>query len=206
MKLFSGTAQAALAAGHFARRPLVWIEMPEESVGFWDDAYDAEIDDRLYFATYGGWQVTPLASAADLGVRNVSITMSGLDAGVAAEVLSQPYHQRPIYLSRVLISPETLQVLDLTQWFAGFIDQIVRREKLGGLSLLEVRCEGIGRELARSGARTRSDADQRQLDADDGFFEHAVAAGNVPLQWGPHQNAAPKVKPSGIAGLLDKIF
>lgn len=207
MKLHTPDAVAALEAGNFARRTLVWVEMPAEDVGFWDDAYDAVIDERTYLATYGGMQIVPLATAADLGVRNLTITLSGLDARVAAEVLSQPYSQRPIYVSRALIVPHTQQLVDVTQWFAGFIDTIRQREKLGGTSVLEVSCEGIGRELGRSGARTRSDSDQRQLDADDGFFKHAVAASNVPLQWGRVESQPVKPpKQGGFAGWIDHVF
>lgn len=201
MKLFTPAAVAALEAGTFARRQLIWVEMPDEPVGFWGDAYDAVIEGRTYLATYGAIRMTPFSSGSDFGVRNLTITLPGLDVRVQQRVLDQPYHQRPIYATEALISPETQQILDLTQWFGGIIDRIPRRERLGGTSVLDVQCEGYGRDLSRSGARTRSDADQRQLDSSDRFFDQVVPANNVPLIWGRQEQ--PKQKSSSW---LDKIF
>jgi len=201
MKSYSAGAIELLESGIFVRRNLIWVEMDDDPVGFWDDAYDAEIEERTYLGVYDAMQITPLGSAADLGMRSVSVTINGLDGRVQSQVLDQPYHQRPIFISRALISPETQQVIEIDQWFAGFIDKIKRREKLGGTSVLEVLCEGIGREFNRSGARTRSDADHKQLSPGDPFFEHVVAANNVPLQWGQVQNAKQK-----SSSWLDKIF
>lgn len=202
MKLFTPEAVAALDAGTFERRQLIWVEMPGEPVGFWDDAYDAVIDRRTYLATYGGMRMTPFSSGSDFGVRNLTITLAGLDARTQQRVLDQPYHQRPIYALEALILPETQQIIDLTQWFGGIINRIPRRERLGGTSVLDVQCEGYGRDLSRSGARTRSDADQRQLDPLDRFFDQVVPANNVPMIWG-RQEQPQKPKSSSW---LDKIF
>ena len=202
MKPYSGAALALLASGVFVRRQLIWVEMPSENVGFWDDAYDAVIEGRTYLATYGAIQISPRTSAADLGARDLTLAVNALEGAIIAPVLAEAYHQRPIFVSEALISPETQQVISLDQWFAGWINQIPRKERLNGEARLEVQCAGIGREFSRSGARTRSDADQRQLDSNDAFFNQVVAANNVPQQWG----RTTAKKPGGIAGFLDKIF
>lgn len=199
MKDYSPAAIEALESGSFAERKLIWVEMPDAPVGFWNDAYDAEIEERVYLATYGGIQFGPRATAADLGMQTQSLFISGLDAQVASQVLAAPYRKRQIFLSDVTINPETQQVIDLTQWFAGRIDQIVRRERLNGAAILEVRCTGIAHELNRTMLRTRSDPDHRQLASDDPFYAEVVSSNNTPLQWGRVKTAKPK-------SWIDKIF
>lgn len=195
MRILSPSALAALDAGRFAVRSLIVVDMPTELVGFWDDCYDATIEGQLYLATNGGFSVSGISSGADLAARNVDITISGLDSNAATRIEAAGWHQRPITLSLALMAIDTPQTLYVNQWFAGFLDQLIRRERAGDKSTLVFRCESLSRELGRKGTRRRSDADQRQLGgADDGFFKHTVAASTLPVEWGRRQTQ-PQKKP-----------
>lgn len=208
MRILTSQALAALDSGRFTLRSFLTIDMPGGVVGFWDDAYDIEISGQTYLATNGGFRISPVPSAGDLGVRSVDVVFSGLDGNVASQVEGEDWHQRAVTISLAIVTIDDPQIISLSQWFTGFADFMSRREQVGGTSDLVFRCEGIGRELARRGARTRSDSDQRQIDPDDGFFKHVVSSSNTPLQWGRAKPQEPpaRAKPSGLMGLLDRIF
>lgn len=201
MKVFSSETLAALDAGVFTTRTLVAVDLAAETFACWDDVYDATIESVTYAGLAGGFTVSPSQSGSDMAARSVDITFSGLDTTIAAEMESQPYHQRPISISRALFSTTTQALLALDPWFTGFIDESVRTETLNGRSNILFRCEGIGRELGRSGARTRSEADQRQIDSADGFFKHQVAATTLSLPWG-RATTQPPAQRSGLFGRL----
>lgn len=192
MRILSSQALAALDSGRFASRTGFAVDMPTGTVAFWDDAYDLGYGGTTYLAAPGGFTVNPFPSAADLGVRSLDITMSGLDPDLVSAILDQPYHQRPITVTRFVMATDVPQVIHASQWFAGFIDVMPWRERPGGASELIARCEDIGRELGRKGARLRADADQRQIDATDAFFEHVVNSVNADLVWGRSATPAPQ--------------
>lgn len=208
MRVLSSQALAALDTGRFAIRTLLGMDLGSGFVGFWDDAYDITLGGKTYLATYGGFRVTPIPSSSDLGVRSADVVFSGLDPRAASEVEAEEWHQRPVTISLAILSVDDPQVLNVAAWFTGFADHMTRREAPGGQTELIVRCEGIGRELSRRGARTRADSDQRQIDANDGFFKHTVTASNTPVQWGrgAPQAPPPRSKPGGLIGFLEKIF
>lgn len=191
MRIVSAQAQAALDSGRFVERNGFYADMPDGIAGFWDDSYDIAVGGVDYYGAPGGFTIGTLSSVAGLGARNVDITMSGLNAEIASLILAQPYHQRPVVITRFVMSIDAPQVIHASQWFAGFIDTIARRDKGSGTSTLVARCEDIGRENTRRGARTRSDADQRQIDSDDAFFANVTQSITTEVEWGRMTQTVP---------------
>lgn len=184
MRILTSQALTALDAGRFIKRNLVLVEMPTERVGIWDDAYSVSYGGDTYGGAAGRFTISAYSSAFDGGARNVDVTLSGLDTEIATRIEGQPYHQRPITCMLAIMAVDAPQIIHVSTWFTGFIDQLVRKEKGGGASTITLKCEGIAREMQRSGGRTRSDADQRLIDPTDGFLKHTANAVSTEIRWG----------------------
>ena len=192
MRTLSSPVLAALDSGRFRVRCLLRADIPSGVFAIWDDIGDISVGGTTYAGAAGRFQVGPVSSTADLSARNVDVTLSGLDNAATAIIDRADWHQRAILIQRVIISEDAPQVLSLMPYFAGFLDQLIRKEKPNGQSILTFRCEASARELARNGARTRSDADQRQRAADDGFFQFTTTAVVTSIQWGPTNGQLPQ--------------
>ena len=182
MRQIEQGALDTLDAGRIARRNLVLFEL-DSNFGFWDDVYDITFDGNTYVGGAGKFTISALPSVNDMSVQGVSITFSGLDTDALVMTETEDYHQRPVSVYLALMD-QAGGFLSVKRWFTGVTDQAVRREQAGGDATLTVRAEPISRELGRSGARVRSDADQRLIDADDGFFRHVASAASQKIYWG----------------------
>lgn len=183
MRLISPAAQAALASGSYGRRVLVAFDMPSGLFGLWDDVEDLTYGGITYGRAAGAIRVGSFGSGGDNVARAVTVELSGLDPLLITQVERGPWHQRPITVREAILDADK-QIQHVEVMFAGFIDQLVRRDNAGKPSTLQAICESIQRELPRRGARSRSDADQRQIDSADGFLRHTVSAITGEIYWG----------------------
>lgn len=184
MRTIAGGAAAAIATGRFGKRNALRIDMPDGAVGFWDDGWDMSHEGVTFYGLGGAMVISPFGSAADLASRVVDVTLSGLDYQLASLVVAEPWHQRPVTIYEAIIPIDAPQTVYLDVWFTGILDQLNPTDKPGGTASLTAKCESLSRELGRRGARTRSDADQRQISSTDGFYKHAAVAGNTAISWG----------------------
>lgn len=206
MRIISSQAQEALDTGRFAVRCLCKI-MPIGSAPlcFWDDVGTITLDGDDYVGAPGRFTIDASVSSSDLSSHSLQLTFSGLDAAAVAIVEGYQWHQCPVLVQRVIIATDAPQVLHVVPEFSGFLDVMTWTERAGGTSTLVLSCESAAREMSRSGARTSSDADQRERDPTDGFFSFAASAVNETINWGQAPEQAP-AKKGGLAGLMDKIF
>lgn len=206
MRPLYADAITALNTGRARIRCLVKIALdaPEPAFCIWDDVGDIVFDGDTYVGAAGRFTVTPAVSAKDQSVRNLDLTLSGLDQDALAIVASSPWHQRPILVQRAIQNAVTGALLDVMPEFSGFLDTAQWRDQPGGVTTLLFRCESASRAFDRGNARTRSDADQRLRDPDDGFFAFAAKAINTPIEWGTLPPQKPKL--SGLAKFIKKVF
>ena len=194
MRSIGAEALAAMQSGRFGKRTLVYFDIPGGGAGFWDDGYDIVHGGDTYYGLGGAMTVSPMSSGADFAARAVDVAISGLDTRLAAEVEALAWHQTPVVISEAIIAVDAPQILYVAVWFSGIFDQLVRSETVGGVAQVTAKCESIAREFGRKGARTQSDADQRQIDADDGFYTYAATSGNTPINWGGRPEQPPPKK------------
>ena len=206
MRVISSAAQAALDSGAFAVRNGFFVEFPSGIAGFWDDVTDIAVSGVTYHGAPGGFTIGALPSMAGLGARSVDITMSGIDTTIASAILSEPYHQRPVTITRFVIAVDAPQVIHARAWFSGFIDTITWRERVDGTSDLIARCEDIGREITRKGARARADGDQRQIDSSDAFFSNVTQSITTRVNWGQAPPASPPQAQQQQKSFFQRIF
>ena len=163
---------------------MVLAELKNETFAIWDDIYTRQHDGVDYIGGAGVFHIAPLPSSGDMTIQGVDVTFSGLDQRVITGMEKAEYHQRPIFIRLVFLHPETSQLVAVHNWFDGIIDTATRTDQAGGTSVLTFHCESMSRELDRSGRRVRSDADQREIDPTDKFFQHTGAAIETPFYWG----------------------
>jgi hypothetical protein len=193
MRTVSNDALAALRSGRFKLRTLIKLEPSDtDPLCLWDDLGSIIVDSDVYVGKPGRFTVSPISSSADYSIRNMDVTLSGLDPTAVGLIESTVWHQRPILRQRAVISVDRPQILNLVEEFAGFMDQIEWGEVIDDKATLIIHCEDTGREYTRKGSRTASDADQRQRDADDGFLSFAGSAVTTTIDWGPNPQAPPK--------------
>ncbi len=187
MRALSSQTLAALESGRYVRRNLVRFDLDAADGGprgIWDDLYDITVAGVIYHRAAGRFMIGKVTSGGDYGVRSLDVVLSGLDTGQLATIRSYNYHQRPVAVMLAIAPAETPDAFDIVPWFSGILDRPVERERAGGTFDFIINCESANRELGRKSLRLRSDADQRQIDATDGFFKHVTQTIQDDLMWG----------------------
>lgn len=121
--------------------------------------------------------------------QGITLTLSGIDPETMALVSGDDVQGAPTTLWRLIFSGDGGTLLDFHVWSRGRLDQLIREEEIGGTAALSVQLETAARGLGQSGARQRSDADQRLIKANDGFFRNVAFAGEKTLYWGGRRPA-----------------
>lgn len=171
-------------AGRFSLRWLLRIDLDGGPEGLWNDAYSLTVDEVDYAPTAGNMQIEPVEMSSDLDADQIKVTLSGLQSAVTSVLDGIDWHQRPATLYLAFLKDDG-SVLHTLPRFSGFLDAITIQDSANGLATIEAMIESNNRELSRSAGRTRSDADQRMIDGEDGFFKYATAANtDVEISWG----------------------
>lgn len=187
MRTLSAPTLAAIELGRHIRRSMVQFDLDTADggpTGLWDDLYDVTLSGVVFHRGAGRFFITDIVSAGDYAVRSLDIKFSGFDSGQIAQVRTRNWHQRPVTVYIAIAAVDTPAALDVVPWFTGHADRAVEREKKDGTWDFVINCESANRELGRKALRLRSDADQRQIDSNDGFFKHVTKTVQEDLQWG----------------------
>lgn len=134
--------------------------------------------------------------------QGITLTLSGIDPETMALISGDEVQGAPTTLWRLIFSGDGETLLDFHVWSRGRLDQLIREEQIGGTATLSAMLETAARGLGQSGARQRSDADQRLVKANDGFFRNVAFAGEKTLYWGGRRpaNAAAVLGAGGSTG------
>lgn len=116
--------------------------------------------------------------------QGITLSLSGIDPETMALLDAGSVQGAATTLWRLIFSGDGGTLLDYHVWARGRLDQLVREEEIGGTATLTAQLETAARGLGRRGGRLRSDADQRLVKANDGFFKHVSYAGQKTLYWG----------------------
>lgn len=191
MKIIAPSALAALADGSAIVIGAVKIEVPGgDVIRLWgghgplsipgEAAPFEPIADRALVQVAGG----ALGGAA----QAITLTLSGIDPETLEIDDSDTAARAPTTLWRLIFS-QTGELLDANIWARGRLDQIAREDEVGGTATISAVLETAARGLGQRGSRMRSDADQRLVKANDGFFKNVSFAGEKTLYWGGRRPA-----------------
>lgn len=173
-----------LEAGRLSLRTLIRFELDSGPTGLWNDTFPVTTGGCNYTGIGGNIEVGQIGGQEGLSSEGVEITISGLAPAARTVLDGIAWHQRPVVVYDGYLD-DAGNVLHVEAAFSGFMDALVEQDAAGETFSLRLTVEGNNRELSRSNGRTRSDSDQRQINATDGFFKHAAnATVDVEITWG----------------------
>lgn len=183
MKTLTTAGQAALDSGEaivvgaleIASDPVIRIWGGPSELTFDGRTFDP-VGDRSLVQVAGG----ALGGAA----QNISLLLSGIEPEILELVDAQEVSGAPSILWRLIFSSDGNTLLDYHIWSRGTLDTLIREEEVGGTAAISAQLETPARGLGRRGARMRSDADQRLIDANDGFFKNVAYAAEKEIYFG----------------------
>jgi hypothetical protein len=221
MRYLTTAITNALSARQLVARDFLWIIARDRSngqpqaVGFWSDVGNLAADvvhpdtglaeTRNFYGsgTLIGMSEIPLVST--LEAQNVTITMSQIDDVVAQAVRLYDCKQARVEVYRGLFSPETRKMVAPAELrFLGFVDTIhIKTPAENEAGAVTLTCVSHMQEITRSNPDTRSDASQRQRNANDNFYQDVAVVGEWELFWGQAQGkiATTARKLSSILGI-----
>jgi hypothetical protein len=138
------------------------------------------------FAGVGNSAIVQQTSGAIGGVaQGLTIGLSGIDPA-ALELLDDAavYQGASVVIYRLIFASDGKTLLDAHVFDRGRLDGISSEEVIGAAAAITAAVESAARGLGRSGARMRSDSDQRLIDPSDGYFKSTAYAGEKMLYWG----------------------
>ncbi|MGQ3101010.1 MAG: hypothetical protein ACT6Q5_13265 [Sphingopyxis solisilvae] len=188
MKTIAAPARQALADGtaivvgavEIASDPPIRVWGGNGPITFGGRTFDP-VGDRSLVQVAGG----ALGGAA----QSISLSLSGIEPEVLELLDADEVAQAPGTLWRMIFAGNGITLLDYHVWARGRLDELTKEEEVGGQALIQAALETAARGLGRRGGRMRTDADQRLVKADDGFFKNVAYAGEKMLYWGGRKPA-----------------
>lgn len=116
--------------------------------------------------------------------QSITLVLSGIEPEVLELLDASEVAGAPVTLWRLIFDSSGTRLLGFNVWGRGRLDTLPREEEIGGTATITALVETPARSSGRRGARLRSDADQRLIDPDDGFFKNVAYAGEKKLYWG----------------------
>jgi len=187
MKTISPAAKAALADGTAIVAGAVKIELPGGDVlRFWGGHGNLTIagEPQPFVPIADRGLVRVAGGALGGSAQAISLIVSGIDPETLEVDDSASAKAAPTTLWRLIFAGDGVTILDAHVWARGRLDQVIREEEVGGTATISAMLETAARGLGRRGSRMRSDADQRLIKANDGFFRNTSFAGERMLYWG----------------------
>jgi len=183
MKTIATDALAALDAGEAIVVGAVEVGS-DPVIRVWGGHHEITFDSRT-FEPVGDRALVQVAGGALGGAaQSITLTLSGIDAETLALLDASEVAGAPVTLWRLIFDKSGTTLLDHSVWGRGRLDTLPREEEVGGTATIKADLETPAKGLGRRGARLRSDADQRLIDPDDGFFKHVSYASEIELYWG----------------------
>lgn len=183
MKTLSASALAALDDGTAIVCGAVEV-LCAPAVRAWSGWSLLTFDGRTFDPVGDRGLVQVAGGALGGSAQGITLSLSGIDAETLALLNAGSLQGASTTLWRLIFAGDGLTLLDFHVWGRGRFDQLVREEEIGGTAALSAQLETAARGLGRRGGRMRSDADQRLVKANDGFFRNVSFAGQKTLYWG----------------------
>lgn len=183
MKVLAPAALAALEAGDAIVAGAVEIA-GDPVLRIWGGYTDLTFDGRTFEGIGDRGLVQVTGGALGDAAQNIELILSGIDPETLALLDAAEISRAPAVLWRLIFDASGTSLLGFNVWARGQLDTLERQEEIGGTASIRARLETAARGLGRRGGRMRSDADQRLVDAADGFFKNVSYAGEKTLYWG----------------------
>lgn len=129
-------------------------------------------------------QISSIEEGEQISPYNIRLTLSGLDASLAAEAVKQDYYQRPVTLYLGALNASDALVADPDAIWTGFMDQM--NVVVGGDNgdTIELLAESELAMFSRSRNILYTNAKQQSDSSGDTFFTHLQEMEDITLDWG----------------------
>lgn len=210
MKVMSAQALEALESGRAVVAGAVKIVATDGDLLLWSGNGDTVLDGETYAGVGDRGMVTTTGSSLGGAEQGLSMELSGVPVGDLPMFELAAVRRAPCSVWRLIYDGAGTTRLDERVWTRGKIDQAVKREVPGGMALIRLMVEGAARAMGRSGARRRTDADQRLTKATDGFFRSVAWAAEKVMYWGGERpqraaGALPNTSVGGWRGIVSQF-
>jgi hypothetical protein len=200
---------ARLQAGTISRTEMLLFDLPSPSglIGFFSGIGTFEWSGVTFTGAGTLFEIDTIGSSMDgsavpLVIRLNGDARAGLTPTVLATIESVQYRGRPVTVYRRYMHPETYAELSTELIYRGKIDTMVHKIQEGEQAVLECHTENVLIDLARSGYRMRSDADQRLIDANDGSMRFTSTVPDFKIDWGSAPERPQRQKRKKFLGLF----
>jgi hypothetical protein len=187
VKTIADPAMAAIEAGEAIVTGAVQIVPRDEDldpIRCWGGYGVLQIDGDDYlplgdraFAQQNSGAIGGIAQGLTLGV-------SGVEPAALELLEVDEVRRASVILYRLIFASDGKTLLDAHLFDRGKVDKVDTVEIVGGTATINVAVESAARGLGRSGARQRSDSDQRLINDTDGYFKYTAYAAEKSLYWG----------------------
>lgn len=183
MKTIDPTAMAAIEAGTAIVTGAVEI-LCDPPVRVWGGHGPLTLDGNDYVGVGDRGIAQQTAGAVGGVAQGMTLTLSGIDPKALELLEADELRGAPVVTQRLIFKSDGKTLLDAQVFDRGRIDTVESDETIGGRAAIKVAVESAARGLGRSGARMRSDSDQRLINPADGYFRNTSFAGEKMLYWG----------------------
>jgi hypothetical protein len=166
---------------------------PEAVVRVWGGYGPIELDGIEYLGIGDRGLAQQTGGALGGIAQGLELTLSRLEPELLGLLDAEEIRGGAVILRRLIFASDGKTLLDYDIWERGRVDTVSTVETIGGVAAIKVAVESAARGLGRTGARMRSDSDQRLINPNDGYFRFCAYAGEKMLYWGGK-------KPSRIPG------
>lgn len=187
MKTIADAAMAAIEAGDALVTGAVQITPRDEDLDparVWGGYGVLQIDGNDYLPLGDRGFAQQTAGAIGGVAQGMTLTLSGVEAAALALLDPDEVKGAGVIIYRLIFASDGQTLLDAHLFDRGRGDTLDTIETIGGGAAIKFMVESAARGLGRSGARQRSDPDQRLINEDDGYFKNTAYAFEKSLYWG----------------------
>lgn len=205
MKAFNSATNASLGNRRASKRNLLRLDLAEGTFGFCGDSGDLTYEGVVYRGCGKYISINNLDGASDFSVSPIEVRLSTIpDSRLTPDVLATfnayTWHQRPAVLYDAYIHPDTRELISVERIARRLIDTCDFLEHVGGQAVLVALLQPLNYDNTARGYMRYSDADQRLIDPDDGYFSFAAKAGTANISWG-RKEETPAAGAAGTSGV-----
>lgn len=180
---------AAIDAGDYPSAELILFDLVSGLYGFWPGKGPLTVDGVVYVGAGSLLELLAVDEGVDLSASALSVKLRAvpeapLSPDILATIDDETYKGRPVTISTAYFDRITGDIVTVVRMWAGYVDFIDHEGTIGADYTLVGRLEPRSLDHSRRGIRVRGDADQRLLDPDDAFFEHAATTPSEILPYG----------------------
>lgn len=190
MKDYSPEALAAMADGSAIPTGAAAFYCGDDPAFVWGGPGPITLDGDTYVGMDDSGIAQIRVGAIGGSEQNIEIVLSGVQPEALALLQQAELQRAAVKIYELIFDGSGTRLLHYRVAKRGRLDDAVIEDMVGGTATVKLVIEASARGLGRSGKRMRSDADQRLIDPDDGFFKHVSYAGKKTIYDGGKPSSA----------------